>query len=67
MFDRSSQWKLFVYFPFMKRDELFSYFVCVDISDFGYTLDGDVCVPTSLATPIPAVCPEGKTYQHTRG
>ena len=44
-------------------------YVCFDTSDFGYEhgVFGDVCVPTSFAVPIPAVCPEGKTYQHTRG
>ena len=44
-------------------------YVCVDTSDFGYEHGelGDVCVATDFAVPIPADCPEGKTYQHTKG
>ena len=56
-------------FSFFQRDELLKCIVCVDPSDYGYTHDvfGDVCVATSFAAPVPQFCPEGKTYQHTRG
>lgn len=69
MFDRSSQWKLFSFLIMLNNCYLVSLFVLIP-SDFGYKPDemfGEVCVPITFANPVPAVCPEGKTYQHTRG
>lgn len=53
--------------PLLVQTVLFLF--CTAISDFGYEHDefGELCFATGSAAPVPAVCPEGKTYQHSRG